>query len=303
MLYSLPGLRVSQCTLSQPAHCSGIGGSGIGLRNRRKIRLSLLPAPAGSGIHILRRDVDIARGLITPAWDNVTDTFPGIELGNQHGVSIRGVEPLLAALRGAGIDNVLIEVSSDEIPQLDGSSAPWLELIHQAGIVAQGVSRQGIWIDHFVAVRSGEHYAFIKPAVMPSITIDMNRAEIRPGQQPLSLSLLDYEFEKEIAPARNPAFAELSDSGLYAATPFTQDREQSRFEDEALRYRALECLGCLALAEAPIFGQLYVYNPSSFLIHLLLAELAEARDTWRVMSYARINQMTGEIAAAAFQKR
>ena len=296
MLYSRPNLRVSQCTLTEPVHCNGIG-----LHNRRRIKLSLLPAPAGSGIQILRRDVDIARGLIRPGWDNVAETCPGIVLANENGVVIRGVEPLLAALRGAGVDNVLIEVHDDEIPQLDGSAAAWLALIYRA--VAQGLARQGIWVDDFVAVRCGEHYAFIRPSLMPSITIDLNRGDRNGEGYPLSLSLLDHVFETEIAPARNPALTELAESSLFPATPFAQDREQPRFDDEILRYRALECLGCLALAEAPIFGQLYIYNPNTCLTLSLLAELAEARDTWRVMNYAQINQMTGGIAEAAWQKR
>jgi UDP-3-O-[3-hydroxymyristoyl] N-acetylglucosamine deacetylase len=298
MLYSRPDIRVSQCTLNQPIHCSGIGP-----QHRRQVTLDLLPAPVGSGIHVLRRDVDIARGLIASEWHNIVETHPRTLLANEHGVSVSGIEPLMAALRGCGIDNVLIEVNDCEIPLLDGSSASWVAMISRAGIIAQGMARYGMWIDDFVAVRSGEHYAFVKPSVMPAITIDVKSRDGDRIWNPLSLGLLDHVFEYEIAPARNPDFIHLVDSGFDSTESYTGKRDEPRFSDEAARYRVLECLGMLAFADAPLFGHLYLYNPSSFLLHALLSELSEARDTWRVMSYAKINQMTGGVASASYQKR
>jgi len=298
MLYSHPDIRISQCTLDQPIHCTGIGP-----QHRRQVTIDLLPAPAGSGIHVLRRDVDISRGLIASDWHNVVETHPRTVLANEHGVSISGIEPLIAALRGCGVDNVLIEVSDSEIPLLDGSSASWVSMISRAGIIAQGVARYGMWIDDFVAVRSGEHYAFVKPSVMPTITIDMKGGDGDSIWHPLSLSLLDHVFECEVAPARNPDFIHLVGNIFASPASHAGEHDEPRFSDEAERYRVLECLGMLALADTPLFGHLYLYNPSNFLLHALLAELSQSRDTWRVMSYAKINQMTGGIAIAAQQKR
>ena len=163
MLYSRSDIRVSQCTLNKPIHYRGLG-----LRGRREVDLSLLPAPAGSGLHILRRDVEVTRGLITPEWRNVIETHPCTLLANEYGVNVSGFEPLLATLRGCGVDNALIEVNGPEIPGFDGSCAPMLAMIRRAGVIAQGMARNGIWIDHFVAVHYGEQYAFVEPATTPA---------------------------------------------------------------------------------------------------------------------------------------
>jgi UDP-3-O-[3-hydroxymyristoyl] N-acetylglucosamine deacetylase len=299
MLYSRPDIRSVQCTLNEPIHCVGYSQ-----HSRNKVSMSLLPAPANSGVHFLRRDVGIARALITASRHNVVDTHPYTVLANEYGVSIGNVGNLLAALRGCGVDNVLIEVSSGELPSFDGSSAPLVAMINQAGVVAQGAARHGIWIDHFVAVRSGEHYAFIKPGLMPLITVDGVVSAGSHTPQQLSLSLLDHVFEQEIAPARNPEFNIDGDSRFIASQdPQSVNGEtEPRFADEFARYKILECLGFLALAEVPICGQLYIYKPCTFLINALISELFATRDSWRQLSYAKINQLTGGIAATSYQK-
>jgi len=299
MLYSRPDIRTVQCTLNEPIHCVGYAP-----HSGNKVSMSLLPAPANSGVHFLRRDVGIVRALITACWHNVVDTHPYTVLGNEYGVSIGNVGNLLAALRGCGVDNVLIEVSSGELPVFDGSSAPLVAMINQAGVVAQGAARHGIWIDNFVAVRFGEHYAFIKPGPMPMITVDGAIPAGSHTPQQLSLCLLDHVFEQEIAAARNPEFNIDGDRRFIASRdPQSVISEtEPRFDDEFARYKILECLGFLALAEVPICGQLYIYKPCTFLINALMSELFTTRDTWHQVSYDEIDQLTGGIAAASYQK-
>jgi UDP-3-O-[3-hydroxymyristoyl] N-acetylglucosamine deacetylase len=286
MLYTRNDIRAIQGTLREEIQCTGHG-----LRSANEVSLKILPAPANSGISFLRRDVKISRALIPASWKNVFDTHPCTVLGNDYGVSISRVERVLAALRGCGVDNALIEVSGAEVPILDGSSAPIVEMINRAGVIAQGVARHGIWIDHFVAVRSGEHYAFVKPGRLPSITVD---GIIAPGShtpQQASFDLLDHVFEREIAPARRPGFDNSLSARRSSKTGY--DIGQPRFDDELTRNRALECLGFLALSEAPIYGELYFYKPSTFLIDLLISELNAARDTWRRLSYVEIDRLSG----------
>ncbi|MCP4303162.1 MAG: UDP-3-O-acyl-N-acetylglucosamine deacetylase [Gammaproteobacteria bacterium] len=290
MLYSRPDIRTNQCTLNQPIHCVGFG-----LHGGNRISLSLLPAPANSGIFFLRRDVEITRALIPASWHNLFDTHPYTVIGNEYGVSISKVEHVLAALRGCGVDNALIEVSSGELPIFDGSSAPLVDMINQAGVMAQNTPRQAIWVERFVGVRSGEHYAYIKPGLVPHIIVDgvVNGKSRDPRQ--VSFNLLDRVFEHEIAPARNPQYC--VEEALYYTTRNAKAgtiATEPRFEDETVRNRVLECLGFLALTDAPLYGQLYLYKPCSFLIDALLQELHMARDTWRQISYAEIDQLTGD---------
>ena len=141
-------------------------------------------------------------------------------------------------------------------------------MIKQVGVIAQGIARQGIWIDQFVAVRSGEHYAYVKPGNLPTFTVDGVVAEGSHQPQQATFCLLDHVFEQEIAPARKPEFQidEASRVAAYWGRKTGYGAAEPRFDDESARSRVLEYLGFLALTEAPIYGQFYFYNPCTFLI-------------------------------------
>jgi UDP-3-O-[3-hydroxymyristoyl] N-acetylglucosamine deacetylase len=306
MHYSQPETNTSQCTLNEPVHCTGIG-----LHDGHEVSLTLLPAPPDSGTHFLRRDVDITRALIPASWHSIVETHPDTLLANKYGIGVHGVEPLLAALHGCGVDNVLIEVSGYEVPIFDGSSTPLLQMINQAGVIAQAAARQIIWMDRLVAVRIGEHYACIMPGLSPSITVD----DVIPGgshaPQNLTFSLLDHVFEREIAPARHPQHETPYDDRYTDSPPLVDvkmvdakmvDAKTPRFADEFMRYQMLESIGLLALAEMPIYGQIYFYKPNAFLIDALMQKLFEDRDSWRQLSYAEVEQMTGKLSTGSHQQ-
>ena len=201
---------------------------------------------------------------------NVVDTRLCTVLGNEHGVTIGTVEHLLAAIRSCGVDNLMIEISADEVPILDGSCAPIVELIKQAGVVSQRVPRYGIWIERPIQVRQGERFAILEPSAVPRVTVGIDFDSAAIGQQSVSIDLVDNLFETEIAPARTFGFADelekLRSQGLALggsmrnAVLVDSDRvmnaEGLRFDDEFARHKILDCCGDLALAEAPIFGHL-----------------------------------------------
>jgi UDP-3-O-[3-hydroxymyristoyl] N-acetylglucosamine deacetylase len=266
--------------------------------------MTLYPAAPNTGICFLRRDVDPEHMLIRASWKNVVDTRLCTVLGNEHGVTVSTVEHLLAALRSCGIDNLLIEISGDEVPILDGSCAPLVEMINQAGIVSQRLPRFGICIDRPIEVRQGEHYAVLAPCEVPRITVDIEFANSAIGSQYLSVDLTDKSFETEIAPARTFGFADeveqLREQGLALggsvrnAVLLDDDRvvneEGLRFTDEFARHKILDCLGDLALAGAPIFGQLYAHKPGHRLNNALLREMFAHTDSWSKLTYEEINQ-------------
>ena len=127
MVYSHPLYRNTQCTINEIMPYVGIG-----LHNGRRVTMQLHPAAPNSGIFFVRSDVPAAHAVIPASWKNVVDTRLCTVLGNEHGVTIGTVEHLLAAIRSCGVDNLMIEISADEVPILDGSFAPILELIKQA---------------------------------------------------------------------------------------------------------------------------------------------------------------------------
>jgi len=294
MVYSQPEHRVSQCTLA-----ARIDYVGVGLHSGRKLTTSILPAPPNSGICFVRRDVHAEHALIRASWHNVVDTRLCTVLGNEHGVTLSTVEHLLAALRGSGVDNALIEVSAGELPILDGSCEPLLKLIEAAGIVSQRLPRSAIWIESPIEVRQGERFAVLAPGDWPRISVDIEFEHAAIGAQCYSVELHDQIFASEIAPARTFGFAsdldELHGQGLALGGSMQNavvldddgvvNAEGLRFADEFVRHKILDCLGDLALAELPIFGHFYAYRPGHRLNNALLRELFANRQAWRRVGY------------------
>ena len=297
MIYSKLPNGTSQCTTNEIIHYVGIG-----LHSGHKVSMTLYPAAPNTGSSFLRRDVEPEHMLIRASWKNVVDTRLCTVLGNEHGVTISTVEHLLAALRSCGVDNLLVEINGDEVPILDGSCAPLVEMINQAGIVSQRMPRFGIWIERPIEVRQGEHYAVLAPSEVPRISVDIDFANAAIGSQCSSVDLTDSVFEAEIAPARTFGFADeleqLREQGLALggsirnAVLLDDDRvvneEGLRFADEFARHKILDCLGDLALAEAPIFGQLYARKPGHRLNNALLREMFAHADAWSRLTYAEI---------------
>lgn len=316
MVYSKPANRVYQCTLASEIHYVGVG-----LHSGRKVSMTLSPAPPNNGICFLRKDVTPEHALIRASWRNVVDTRLCTVIGNEHGVTLSTVEHLLAALRGSGVDNALIEINADEVPILDGSCAPLVDMIDSAGLSAQSLPRMAILIEKPIEVRQGERFAVLAPADWPRISVDIDFEHAAIGTQCYSVELHDRIFATEIAPARTFGFASeldglrmqglalggsmrnavlLDDDGVVNA-------DGLRFADEFARHKILDCLGDLALAEAPIFGHLYTSRPGHRLNNALLREMFAHRDAWRRLDYAAImgrieNSETARIAERKTRK-
>jgi len=123
MVYSDPTTSTSQCTINQIIHYVGVG-----LHSGHNVSMNLYPAAPNTGICFVRKDVEPEHAVIQASWHNVVDTRLCTVLGNDHGVTISTVEHLLAAIRSCGVDNMLIELSGDEVPILDGSCAPLVDM-------------------------------------------------------------------------------------------------------------------------------------------------------------------------------
>jgi len=299
MVYSDPTTGNSQCTINDIIHYVGVG-----LHSGHRVSMNLYPAAPNTGICFVRKDVEPEHAVIHASWHNVVDTRLCTVLGNDHGVTISTVEHLLAAIRGCGVDNLLIELSSDEVPILDGSCLPLVDMIKKGGVVSQRLPRFGIWIERQIEVRQGERYAVLSPSSAPRITVDIEFSNPAIGSQCVSVEMIDNVFEKEIAPARTFGFADeldqLREQGLALGGSTRNavlvdddgvvNEEGLRFADEFARHKILDCLGDLALAGAPIFGHLFTHKPGHRLNNALLRELFAHQDAWSRLSYEEINQ-------------
>ena len=312
MVYSNPTHSTSQCTINQIIHYVGVG-----LHSGHNVSMSLYPAAPNTGVCFVRKDVDPEHAVIQASWHNVVDTRLCTVLGNDHGVTIGTVEHLLAAIRSCGVDNLLIELSGDEVPILDGSCLPLIEMIKKGGVISQRLPRFGIWIERQIEVRQGERYAVLSPSSVPQITVEIDFPNTTIGSQCVSVEMIDNVFEKEIAPARTFGFAneldQLREQGLalggstrnavLVSDQGVVNEEGLRFSDEFARHKILDCLGDLALAEAPIFGHLFTHKPGHRLNNALLREMFAHQDAWSRLSYEEIHwRIEQEEADCAAQK-
>jgi len=277
-------------TLASRAHCTGIG-----VHTGKPVRLELHPAAAGTGILFVRSDLgrDV-RFPARPEW--VVDTRLATTLGNQeHRLST--VEHLLAALRGLGVDNCTVEVSGSELPIMDGSSAPFVYLIEQAGLRAQRRNRRSLVIRRPLEVRDGNRSVRVQPSrdFKVSMGIDFTHPAI--GQQFIaSLAITPETFAREIAPARTFGFLRdyqqlqalgLAQGGTLANAIVLDDtrvlnREGLRFRDEFVRHKIVDLIGDLALLGLPVRGHFKAMRSGHTLHQALVAEIRANPSCWTV---------------------
>ncbi len=271
-----------QATLDAPIHCTGVG-----LHSGARIRMRLCPAPADSGILFRRVDVAPEIADIPATWRQVVDTTLCTAIANHAGTSVGTVEHLMAALRGLGIDNALIELDGPEVPIMDGSSAAFVFLIESAGVAVQAAPRRPIRVVRPVEVRDGDAMARLEPAEgsVFSVVIDFDSPVI--ARQSRDFTLVPGGFKHELAEARTFGFLKdverLRSMGLARggsldnAIVVGDDRvlnpEGLRYEDEFVRHKILDAVGDLYLAGAPIIGRFVGHRSGHAMNHRLVTAL------------------------------
>jgi len=281
---------------------AAIGCVGIGVHSGRRVNLRLCPAPADHGI-VFRR-TDLGRD-IKARFDHVVDTRLCTVIADPSMQSARvgTVEHLMAALAGAAIDNVLIEIDGPEVPILDGSAAQFLFLLDCAGAVDQASPRPVIEIRQPVRVGNRDTYAELLPAGTPagtggpvldmSVSIDFAAAAI--GRQSVSLRLTPNRFRHQIANARTFALAEeitqlraagLAKGGSLANALVVDGADilnpgGERMASEFASHKLLDAVGDLALGGAALHGRFIGHCSGHALNNQLLRALFANRDAWR----------------------
>jgi len=267
-------------------HCAGIG-----LHSGQKVTVSLRPAPADHGIKFKRVDLG---GVEIPAHVTHLGGRQQLQTGLVVGhASVETVEHLLAALRSMGIDNVLVELNHREVPIMDGSSAPWVYMIEDAGVKELGVPRKTIQILRHIQVQQGDKRIALYPAdrFKVSYTISFDHPLLRHQQKTMDLN--ERAFVDEIAPARTFGFLKevemLRQRGLALGGSLenaivlgeTAVLNPLRFEDEFVRHKILDVVGDLALVGHPIQGHLVVHRGGHALHTAFASEILRQRDAWR----------------------
>ncbi len=270
-----------QKTLKSPIGCSGIA-----LHSGCQTTLTLKPAKPNFGVRVHRTDLVNGAREISVCWRNVVDTSLATTIGNDHGTKVGTIEHLMAALAGCEIDNVLIEVNGPEIPIMDGSAAPFVFLIENAGIVEQDAPRSAIKILKPIKVIDGSRSLSVSPSAQFQINFEIDFDSTIISCQKGELIQLAKTFKTEISRARTFGFErdvdELQNAGLALggslenAVVISDDKilnkDGLRYDDEFVRHKILDCIGDLYLAGAPIIGHV----KASFSGHKLNNKLLQA---------------------------
>lgn len=263
--------------------------SGAGVHTGKPARLTVRPAGEGVGVVFVRTDVTDRAAEIPALVTKVTTTELGTNMTNEAGVSVATVEHFLAACAGLGVDNVIAELDGPELPILDGSSRPFVELLEQAGVKAQAAPKRVLKILKAVEVRSpqgqgGVKFARLSPATgfTMNVVIDFTTKAI--GRQEISFTMAPGAFARDVAWARTFGFAHQAEQlhamgkGLGASMDNTVVIEGDAIlnpggvqtQDEFVRHKLLDVIGDLFLAGGTIEGLYEAEQPGHALNNQLL---------------------------------
>jgi UDP-3-O-[3-hydroxymyristoyl] N-acetylglucosamine deacetylase len=272
------------------------------LHSGEKIRLTLRPAPEDSGITFLRTDVAGAKPI--PALlDNVVHTRLATTLGS-NGISVATVEHLMAAMAGLGVDNCQVEVSGAEVPIMDGSSAPFVYLLKDAGVVPQSKYKKFVIIKKPVEVRDDNKFVHVAPDREFSIHYNISFDHPLIRSQDLDFRYDGRAFEKEISRARTFGFLHeveyMKKNGFARGGSLSNavvidrfrilNKDGLRYDDEFIRHKVLDFIGDISLMGAPIIGKFTASKSGHTLNNVLLNQLATDTAAWELVEISNPGQ-------------
>jgi UDP-3-O-[3-hydroxymyristoyl] N-acetylglucosamine deacetylase len=284
---------VRQTTLREQAVVSGVG-----VHSGLPVTLTINPADAGTGIVFTRTDSSGREREVRADYRAVTATELATVLGDASGVLCSTAEHILAALRGLGVDNAVVELDGPEVPIMDGSAAPFVAAIDQAGIVELPAARRYIEVLKPVRVSRGEAFGELRPydhGFRVEIEIAFDTPLI--GHQIFDTDVTPDTFRRELSRARTFGFMKdvsaLWNAGKALGASFEntvvlgEDRvlntEGLRYPDEFVRHKALDAVGDLALAGAPLRGAYRSLRGGHRLNHAVLVALMSDPTAWRLV--------------------
>jgi len=276
-----------------------IRATGVGLHSGDKVYMTLRPAPADHGI-VFRR-VDLEPAVEVPADAQlVTETTlcTGLSRGD---AKIQTVEHLMSAMAGLGVDNAIVELSSAELPIMDGSSGPFVFLLQSAGIVEQGKPKRFIRIKRPVEVRDGDKIARFEPydGYKLGFTIQFDHPMIPAKQSRQEIEFSTMAYIKEISRARTFGFMRdleymrernlglggSMDNAIVLDEFRVLNDDGLRYADEFVRHKILDAIGDLYLAGGAILGAYEGYKSGHALNNKLVRALLAEQAAWEWVSF------------------
>lgn len=276
-----------------------IRATGIGLHTGEKVYLTLRPAAPNTGIVFSR--VDLPQPVeIQAKPENVGDTRLSSTL-EHNGAKVSTVEHLMAALAGLGIDNIHVDLSSAEVPIMDGSASPFVFLLQSAGIEEQNAAKKYIRIKKTVEIRDGDKWVRFEPynGFRINFTIAFDHPVFDTSSQSITLDLAQSSFVKEISRARTFGFMQdvetLRTHGLALGGSMDNaivmdeyrvlNSDGLRYEDEFVKHKVLDAIGDLYISGHPLIGAFTAYKSGHALNNALLRALMADAEAWEFVSF------------------
>lgn len=290
-----------ESTLQRPAEATGTG-----LHSGVPVTIRLKPAPAGTGILFLRTDLE--NFPIPASWRHVARVSYATSLMRQ-GVLISTTEHLLSVLYSMGVDNAYIEIDNLEVPILDGSGRPFVELIERAGVQYYRRKRRYLRVRRAITVEDRGRRISILPDDRFRLTCDVHFDHALVGRQTIEMEVTPERYAAELAPARTFGFerdlAQLRDMGLIRgasldnAVCFDGIRVLNpgglRFADECCRHKALDLIGDLALIGRPLLGHVIAERAGHAMHAALVARIMSDPSLYEILTF---DQLAGQVARA-----
>lgn len=276
-----------------------IRATGVGLHNGEKIYLAICPAPVNTGIVFRRTDLEPSVEILAKA-SNVSETTLSTTLGKE-GVKVSTVEHLLSAMAGLGIDNAYVELSSSEVPIMDGSAGPFVFLLQSAGVLDQEAPKEFIRILKPVEVRVDDKLARFEPfeGFKVGFKIDFDHPAFDSSTQFTEIDFSTTAFLKEISRARtfgfsqdleklranNLALGASRDNAIEVDDKQVLNEDGLRYSDEFVKHKILDAIGDLYLLGHSLIGAYVGHKSGHALNNRLLLELLANEDAYELVTF------------------
>ena len=269
--------------------------AGVGLHTGAHVRVAIRPAAPNAGITFVRTDVR-ADNAVHVSPEAVTKTQLGTVISNEAGVTVSTIEHLMAAMAALAIDNAVVELDGPEIPIMDGSSEPFIQILDRAGRRRQEAARRYIEILSPVTVTEGDKHATLSPCDQFEVAFEIEFASRAIGRQRVDFVIDEESFREELSDCRTFGFLQevealraigLARGGsMENAVVIDGDRvlnpEGLRRPDEFVRHKALDAVGDLYVLGLPIIGRFEGVLAGHGLNNALVRALSAQPRAWRV---------------------
>jgi UDP-3-O-[3-hydroxymyristoyl] N-acetylglucosamine deacetylase len=273
---------------------SAVECSGVGLHSGAPVSVRVLPAPPGTGIVFRRTDLD---GFEVEAISrNVARVSYATSL-MKKGVLISTTEHVLSAFIGSGIDNAIVELDNLELPILDGSAQPFIEMIQKAGIRKQRRPRRYLKMRRALEMQEGNKFIAVYPGDTYSVSYSINFPHPLIGKETFQVELTNGSYQKHIAAARTFGSREdeqkMRNMGLIRGASrencivLTRDGIENgplRFPDEFVRHKVLDLIGDLALLGKQIRGRIFADRAGHAMHTALVSRILRDQTLWEEVS-------------------